>query len=111
MDYRMPLYIQLQDIIIKKIEEKKYLPGEAIPSERKMAETYGVNRMTVKRAINKLVELGYLIRKPGAGTYVAQRDHKKIDLSYMNAATGNTGVSAMLRKSGMNTSSKVLGLG
>ena len=65
MDYRMPLYIQLQDIIIKKIEEKKYLPGEAIPSERKMAETYGVNRMTVKRAINKLVELGYLIRKPG----------------------------------------------
>ena len=29
----------------------------------------------------------------------------------MNAATGNTGVSAMLRKSGMNTSSKVLGLG
>ena len=33
MDYRMPLYIQLQDSIIKKIDEKKYLPGEAIPSE------------------------------------------------------------------------------
>lgn len=111
MDYRMPLYIQLQDIIIKKIEEKKYLPGEAIPSERKMAETYGVNRMTVKRAVNKLVELGYLIRKPGAGTYVAQRDYKKIDLSYMNETTGNSGVSAMLRMSGMETSSKVLGCG
>ena len=27
MDYRMPLYIQLQDSIIKKIDEKKYLPG------------------------------------------------------------------------------------
>ena len=51
MDYRMPLYVQLQDIIIKKIEEKKYLPGEAIPSERRMADTYGVNRMTVKRAV------------------------------------------------------------
>lgn len=111
MDYRMPLYIQLQDIIIKKIEEKKYLPGEAIPSERKMAETYGVNRMTVKRAVNKLVELGYLIRKPGAGTYVAQRDHKKIDLSYMDETTGNTGITAMLTKSGMKTSNKVLGLG
>lgn len=111
MDYRMPLYIQLQDIIIKKIEEKKYLPGEAIPSERKMAEIYGVNRMTVKRAINKLVELGYLIRKPGAGTYVAQRDHKKIDLSYVNEITGNAGVSAMLTKSGIETNSKVLGLG
>lgn len=111
MDYRMPLYIQLQDIIIKKIEEKKYLPGEAIPSERKMAEIYGVNRMTVKRAVSKLVELGYLVRKPGAGTYVAQRDHKKIDLSYMNESSGNTGVTALLRQSGMETSSKVLGLG
>ena len=92
MDYRMPLYIQLQDIIIKKIEEKKYLPGEAIPSERKMAETYGVNRMTVKSAINKLVEQGYLIRKLGAGTYVAQRDYKKIDLSYMDEITGGKGI-------------------
>ena len=55
MDYRMPIYIQLQDIIVKKIEENKYLPGEAIPSERKMAEMYGVNRMTVKRAVSKLV--------------------------------------------------------
>lgn len=65
MDYRMPLYIQIQDIIIKKIEERTFLPGEMIPSERKMAETYGVNRMTVKRAIGKLVEDGYLVRKPG----------------------------------------------
>ena len=43
MDYRMPLYIQLQDIIIKKIEEKKYLPGEAIPSERR---SRGILRVT-----------------------------------------------------------------
>ena len=27
MDYRMPLYIQLQDIITKKIEEQVFLPG------------------------------------------------------------------------------------
>ena len=84
MDYRMPLYIQLQDSIIKKIDEKKYLPGEAIPSERKMAEAYGVNRMTVKRAVSKLVEEGYLVCKPGSGTYVAQRDKKKIDMSFQD---------------------------
>ena len=111
MDYRMPLYIQLQDIIIKRIDEKKYLPGEAIPSERKMAETYGVNRMTVKRAINKLVEEGYLERKPGAGTYVSKRDNKKIDLSYMNDEIGNTGISALFRHSEMQASSKVFGMG
>ena len=80
MDYRMPIYIQLQDIIVKKIEEKKYLPGEAIPSERKMAEMYGVNRMTVKRAVSKLVEKGYLERKPGSGTYVAIEIIKRLIL-------------------------------
>ena len=110
MDYRMPIYIQLQDIIIKKIEEKKYLPGEAIPSERKMAEAYGVNRMTVKRAVSKLVEQGYLYRKPGAGTFVAKRDNKKIDLDSANE-TGNTGISALLRQSGITTSNRVLGTG
>ena len=110
MDYRMPIYIQLQDIIIKKIEEKKYLPGEAIPSERKMAEMYGVNRMTVKRAVSKLVEEGYLERKPGSGTYVANRDNKKIDFNYANGAK-NSGITAVLRNQGTTISNKVLGTG
>lgn len=65
-----------------------------------MAEAYGVNRMTVKRAISKLVEEGYLVCKPGSGTYVAQRDKKKIDLDNSNEA-GNTGITATLRKGGM----------
>ena len=55
MDYRMPLYMQLKEIIIKRIEDGEYLPGEKIPSEREMADTYGVNRMTVKNAISSLV--------------------------------------------------------
>lgn len=110
MDYRMPLYIQLQDIIIKKIEEKQYLPGEAIPSERKMAEVYGVNRMTVKRAVNKLVEQEYLYRRQGAGTFVAKRDNKKIDLDYANE-TGNAGISAIFREKGIKIFNKVLGMG
>ena len=36
-------------------------------------------------------------------TYVAQRDYKKIDLSYMDEITGNSGVTAMLTRSGMET--------
>ncbi|RKI43744.1 GntR family transcriptional regulator [bacterium D16-51] len=110
MDYRMPLYIQLQDIILKKIEEKKYLPGEMIPSERKMAEIYGVNRMTVKRAINKLVEEGYLYRELGVGTFVAKRDNKKIDIDYQNE-TGNSGISAIFRERGIKISNRILGMG
>lgn len=110
MGYRMPIYIQVQDSIIKKIEEHKYLPGEAILSERKMAELYGVNRMTVRRAVDKLVEQGYLTKEPGSGTYVAQRDRKKIELNYADE-TGNTGVTAMLKSVGVTVSNSVLGTG
>ena len=65
MDYRMPLYMQLKEIIIKRIEDGEYLPGEKIPSEREMADTYGVNRMTVKNAISSLVEANILYRVHG----------------------------------------------
>ena len=75
-----------------------------------MADTYGVNRMTVKRAVNKLVEEGYLYRKPGAGTFVAKRDNKKIDLEYASES-GNTGISAIFRDLGIQIVNKVLGKG
>ena len=65
MDYRMPLYMQLKEIIMKRIEDGEYLPGEKIPSEREMADTYGVNRMTVKNAINSLVEANIIYRIHG----------------------------------------------
>ncbi|MDO4978143.1 MAG: GntR family transcriptional regulator [Eubacteriales bacterium] len=110
MNYKLPLYIQLQDIIIKKIEDKVYLPGEAIPSERKLAEIYKVNRMTAKRAIEHLVEEGYLVRKAGSGTFVKNLDNKKIGLDY-GSDEENTGLSAMLQGIGVAISNKVFACG
>lgn len=110
MNYKLPQYVQLQDIIIKKIEDKKYLPGEAIPSERKLAEAYNVNRMTAKRAIEALVDQGYLVRKAGSGTFVKQLDNKKIDIDY-GSAEENTGLTALLRTSGIQISDKLIGCG
>lgn len=110
MNYKLPLYVQLQDIIIRKIEEKEYLPGEAIPSERNLAKIYNVNRMTAKRAIEKLVEEGYLIRRAGSGTFVKKLDNKKIDLDY-SSDEENTGLTAMLRSSGISISDKVIACG
>lgn len=42
---------------------KKYLPGEAIPSERKMAGSLWCEPYDRKRAVSKLVEEGYLVCK------------------------------------------------
>lgn len=110
MDYRMPLYIQLQDVIVKRIEEGEYLPGEKIPSERKMAEDYGINRMTVKNAINALTERGYLTRIQGKGTFVSKKDSNKLELGFVNES-GNSGITALLKGSGRYISNILLSQG
>lgn len=46
------------------------LPGQKIPSERVLAEKFGVARMTLRNAIETLILEGRLERKPGSGTYV-----------------------------------------
>ena len=81
IDYRMHLYIQVQDIILKKIENGEYFAGMRIPSERELAQTYGVSRVTVKKAIEGLVEKGLLCRRQGKGTFVNELSSRKLDMS------------------------------
>jgi GntR family transcriptional regulator len=46
--------------------------GEAIPSERQLGVDFGVSRLTVRAALDELVREGYLQRRRGAGTFVAE---------------------------------------
>lgn len=68
----IPIYIQLKKIIKERIENKAYLPGQIIPSEKELTEKYNISRMTVRQAITDLVNEGVLIREKGKGTYVAK---------------------------------------
>lgn len=70
LSYRTPIYLQLREIIRNRIEEGEYLPGTAIPSENKLAETYGINRLTVRNAVDTLVNEGVLQRVQGKGVFV-----------------------------------------
>ena len=45
--------------------------GDAIPSERQLGIDLGVSRLTVRAALDELVREGYLVRRRGAGTFVA----------------------------------------
>jgi GntR family transcriptional regulator len=45
--------------------------GDAIPSERQLGVDLGVSRLTVRAALDELVREGYLVRRRGAGTFVA----------------------------------------
>jgi len=69
-DSNIPLYHQLKNIIKAQIITGAIQPGDKIPSESELGERYGVSRITVRQAINSLVQEGYLYRKQGVGTFV-----------------------------------------
>ena len=71
-----PLYLQLQQLIRDAIAADVIARGDAIPAERDLATDYGVSRITVRKAIEGLVEEGLLTRRRGAGTFVAGRVEK-----------------------------------
>ena len=68
--YKSPLYIQLREVLRTKIEEGEYLPGTQIPSENQLSEMYGISRLSVRSAVQALVEEGVLMSAQGKGVFV-----------------------------------------
>ena len=68
-----PLYQQLQRALRGAIENRVIGPDDALPPERDLAEMLNVSRITVRKAIDELVDDGLLIRKQGSGTFVSNR--------------------------------------
>lgn len=66
-----PIYQQVARLLAQTIREGGYKPDEALPSERLLAETLNVSRVTARSAIDQLVEQGLIIRKRGSGNYIA----------------------------------------
>ena len=77
MGINAPLYFQIESDLRKKIEAGVYKPGELLPSERKLVETFKVSRLTVREAVNRLVAQGIAKKVQGKGTYVTEHspDH------------------------------------
>jgi len=65
-----PIYAQLVRILQEQITAGKLRPGDRLPSESQLCKHHGVSRMTVRRAINILVEQGVIITKQGQGTFI-----------------------------------------
>ena len=67
-----PLYLQLTENLIKQIETEELRMGDKLPSERELAESLNVSRITARLAIENLLRKGLVYRKQGKGTYVAR---------------------------------------
>lgn len=68
-----PLYLQLQRRIADAIAQGRLTPGDSLPPEREMAAMTGLSRVTVRKAVEGLVEAGQLVQRRGSGTFVAAK--------------------------------------
>lgn len=65
-----PAYAQLANILRQCIASGLLRPGDQLPSEAQLCERYGVSPMTVRRALNILIDEGVILAEQGRGTFV-----------------------------------------
>jgi GntR family transcriptional regulator, N-acetylglucosamine utilization regulator len=68
-----PIYYQLQELLVGKIESGELKPGDKLPSENELADKYEISRNTAQKAIRALVNWGLAQRIQGKGTYVCNK--------------------------------------
>lgn len=90
-----PMYLQVRNFLIEKIENNVYKEQEKLPSERELSEKFQISRMTARNAIKELVNEGYAYRDGVRGTFVANKKVKR------NLITLD-GFSGQLKQSGIN---------
>ncbi len=73
-------YQKIKEYLLENIENGTYVPDRPIPPERELAAMLGVNRMTIRRAVEELMYDGYFIRKKGSGTYLTKEKVRKDEL-------------------------------
>ena len=69
-----PVYVQLANILRRRIINGELKAGEQLPSEAGLCKAYQVSAMTVRRTISLLVEQGVVSTERGRGTYVKRLD-------------------------------------
>jgi len=65
-----PRYRVAADQLAEQIQSGELAAHSRVPSERTVAEQFGLSRMTARQAVEHLVRQGLVYRRPGSGTYV-----------------------------------------
>lgn len=98
----VPLHMQLHLLLRQAIEGGTFQPDDRLPSERELAERYGVSRITATVALQELVRSGLAYRRQGKGTFVARPKLQEMSLS--------DSFSEDMRRRGRSPSSRLLTL-
>ncbi len=115
----LPAYLQIEDDLARRIERGDLAPGSRLPTERALAASLGVSRMTVRAALERLARRGMIVRRQGSGTVVAAPKLRQ-DASHLrgffeaSVGQGMLPVSRVIERSEMVATAhlaEVLGLG
>lgn len=102
MTKKIPLFEQIAEKIRKKVKEGFYATAQKLPSEYDLADEYGVSRLTIRKAINLLINQNILIKISGKGTYVIKPQEQK------KGTSGLVGFSEAAKFYGETPSTKVI---
>lgn len=64
------VYLRAEQFVLAMVESPDYSPGDRIPSERELSKRFGISRMTMRKAIDRLVKQRVLERRGTSGTYI-----------------------------------------
>lgn len=68
----VPLYHQLKEMLVEKIESGEWQPGHQLPTEFQLSSEFSLSRATVRQAMQLLANQGLIERRQGSGTFVAR---------------------------------------
>lgn len=99
----MPKYKEIAIALKKKIIEGEFKEGELLPDQETLARTYNTSRVTVRKAIQLLIDEGLLYTRRGSGTYVRTNIKKNNkNVTQMNSVFGTS------IQEGVEVTSKIL---
>ncbi len=83
-----PLYLRMQEDLLRRVQSGEWRPGELLPSENALAAEYGVSVGTARKAIEELADRRLLVRQRGRGTTVGMHTHRQEVLRHYRLVSG-----------------------
>ncbi|MDB5822814.1 MAG: deoR-like helix-turn-helix domain protein [Herminiimonas sp.] len=78
----------LRETLLANLRNGRWRPGERLPAERQMMESFNVGRSTVRRVLTQMKDMGLITQAVGSGTYVSQNAMDRLPPPAAPAAAG-----------------------
>ena len=98
----VPAYVQLEQDLRRHIQSGAQAHGCRLPPEQTLARLYGVSRVTLRQALQRLADAGLVSRRHGVGTIITPIPEVTLNLKPMESVT------TQLRQGGYSTQVKIL---